>query len=156
MNNLCDLAIPRCASLHEGRQREQREIILVEMVVQVKTPGEASPGGQIIVPASIAALGFEEVFDTMPDAEAGRIAAGDEPQNGPSGLRRRAGPGCEAVLVVALAAFAPTAVGVLDGAQPLASAQDVRLAIVLAGRGESAQREAGAVDVGHAPAAVPT
>src|ERR1039458_61743 len=126
------------------------------MVVQIENPREARPGGEFLIPATVVALGFEQVFDAVLDAEAGRIAARDQPQNSPGGLRRRAGPGGENAPLVALAAFAPAAVGVLNGAQPLASAQNVRLAIVLARRGESTEREAGAVDVGHAPAAVPT
>src|ERR1017187_9199683 len=126
------------------------------MVVEVENPREPGPGGQVLIPASVAALGLEQVFDAVPHAEAGGIAAGDQAQDGPGGLRRRAGPGGEDAVDVALAAFAPAAVGVLNGAQPLATAQDMRFAIVLAGRGEPAQREAGAVNVGHAPAAVPT
>src|SRR5450631_2606671 len=126
------------------------------MVVEVENPREARPGGEFLVPAAVAALGFEQVFDAVLDAEAVRIAACDQSQNSPSGLRRRAGPGGKNAPLVALAAFAPTAVGILNGAQPLAGAQDVRLAIVLARRGESTEREAGAVNVGHAPAAVPT
>src|ERR1035437_7375694 len=151
-----NLSIRSCTSLHERRQREQREIVLVEMVVQVENTREAGACGQFLVPTSVAALGFKQILDAVLYAEAGRVAARDQPQNGPSGLRRRAGPGGEDALVVALAAFAPSAVGVLDGAQPLAGAQDVRFAIVLPRRRESAQGEAGAVNVGHAPTAVPT
>src|ERR1035438_727001 len=95
------------------------------MVVEVENPREPGPGGQVLVPTSVAALGFEQVFDAVLHAEAGGIAAGDQPQNGPGGLRRRAGPGGEDVVDVALAAFTPAAVGVLNGAQPLAGAQDV-------------------------------
>src|ERR1017187_2340896 len=68
------------------------------MVVEVENPRETGPGGQVLIPASVAALGFEQVFDAVLDAEAGGIAAGDQPQNGPGGLRRRAGPGGEDVV----------------------------------------------------------
>src|ERR1035438_9036158 len=108
------------------------------MVVEVENPREPGPGGQVLVPTSVAALGFEQVFDAVLHAEAGGIAAGDQPPNGPGGLRKRGGPGGEDVVDVALAAFPPASVGVLNGAQPFAGAQDVRLAIVLTRRGQPA------------------
>ena len=56
------------------------------MVVQVENPRETRPGGEFLFPATVAALGFEQVFYAVLDAEAGRIAARDQPQNGPRGL----------------------------------------------------------------------
>src|SRR3974390_526156 len=122
------------------------------MVVQVEDARETGAGREVLVPASVVALAIEQVFDAVLHAETRRVAAGDQAQNGPSGLGGRAGSGGEDALVVTLAAFAPAAVGVLNGAQPLAGAQDVRFAIVLAGGGESAQGKAGSVDIGHSPA----
>ena len=61
----------------------------------------------------------------------------------------------EAVLPVALAALAPSAVEILNGANPLQAALDIRFAIADPGRRQSAQREERAVDVIHTPAPVP-
>ena len=86
------------------------------------------------------------------------LAGGSPPAISPASPRRSAtacSARCEGAAVVAGAAFAPAAVGVLDGAQPFAGAQDVRFAVAFAGRRQAAQRETGAVDVIHAPAAVP-
>src|SRR5439155_26918853 len=63
--------------------------------------------------------------------------------------------GREYAIVVAGAAFAPAAVRVLNRPQPLAGAQDVDFPVILAGCAQPAQREAGSVNVGDAPAAVP-
>ena len=63
--------------------------------------------------------------------------------------------GGERAVVVTGAAFAPAAIGVLNGAQPLAGPQHVSFAIALAGRPQAAQREEGSVDIIDAPASVP-
>ena len=83
------------------------------------------------------------------------VASGDQAQNGPRALRRRARAGRVDAVIVAGAAFAPTAVRVLDGTQPLAAAQDVGFAVALARRRQAPQRETSAIDVRHAPTAVP-
>src|ERR1039457_4824677 len=127
------LSIRRCMRLDERGQREQREIVLVEVVVQVENSRKTGPGGEVFVPTAVAALGFQQVFDAVAHAEAGRIAAGDEPENGPGGLGRRAGRRDKTAFFVALAAFTPSPVGVLRSEEPLAGAQDVGLTIVLAG-----------------------
>src|ERR1039457_2202491 len=141
--------------LHERRQREQREIVFVQVIVQVEHFRNPRPGGQILPPASILALGSQQVFDAVLDARAGGVASGDQTQNRPRGLRRRARAGREDAVIVAGAAFAPTAIRVLDGTQPLAGAQDVRFAVALPRRRQAPQRETCAVDVRHAPTAVP-
>ena len=63
--------------------------------------------------------------------------------------------GHEGVVVVTGAAFAPSAIGVLDRAQPFAGAQNIRFAIAFARGLQSAQRQKRAVDVIDAPAPVP-
>ena len=86
---------------------------------------------------------------------AGRVAAGQQAQNGPGGLRGVLAAAVNVSVVVAGAAFAPAAVGVLDGAEPFAGAQDAASRSLYAGGAQAAQREEGAVDVVDAPAAVP-
>ena len=58
-------------------------------------------------------------------------------------------------IVVAGAAFAPAAIGVLNRSQPFTGSQNVSFAIVFARRPQTAQRETGSVDVVDAPAAIP-
>src|ERR1035441_11046678 len=41
------LSIRRCMRLDERGQREQREIVLVEVVVQVENSRETGPGGEV-------------------------------------------------------------------------------------------------------------
>src|ERR1039457_748721 len=125
------------------------------MVVEIKDLGETGPGSQLFIPASIGALGFQQIFDAVAHAQAVGVAAGNQAHDGPGGLRRCARRGGEGAVVVAGTAFAPAAVGILDGAEPLAGAENVRLAIALARCGQASQRETGAVDVRHAPTAVP-
>ena len=76
--------------LHERSQGQQREIILVQVIVQIENLGETGAGGQFFVPASVGALRFQQVFDAVLHAQAVGVAAGDQAQNGPGGLRRRA------------------------------------------------------------------
>src|ERR1017187_10158009 len=70
IGNFIRLSSRLCASLHERSEREQREIIFVQVVVQVEDLGEARPGGEPFFPASIETLGFEQVFDAVLHAEA--------------------------------------------------------------------------------------
>src|SRR5208283_3546360 len=101
------------------------------------------------------ALRFQQVFDTVLDAQTVIVAAGDEAHECPGGLRRGAFRGSEGAVIVAAAALAPSAIGILYGTKPFTAAQDVGFAIALAGRGQAAEGEAGAVNVSHAPASIP-
>src|SRR5947209_5538787 len=87
-------------------------------------------------------LRFSPTLDARMHAKTRGIAAGDQSQNRPRGLRGSTGAGRENSVIVAGAIFAPAAIGVLNRTKPFAGAQHVRLAIVLAGRGQAAQREA--------------
>src|SRR5271157_2033193 len=62
------------AGLHERRQREEREIVLVEVVIEIENLGKTGAGGQFFVPASVGTLGFEQILDAVVHAEAMRIA----------------------------------------------------------------------------------
>src|SRR2546425_4516635 len=125
------------------------------MVVQVEDFGEAGSGGQLFVPGAVGALRREQVFDTLVYALAGGVAAGQQAEHGPGGLGRSAFGRREHAVVITGATFAPAAIGVLNRSKPFAGAQDMDFAIVLAGVAQPAQGEAGSVNVGHAPAAVP-
>src|SRR6266571_5023944 len=125
------------------------------MIVQVEDFGEAGSGGQLFVPGAVGALRTEQVFDTLVYALAGGVAASQQAQHGPGGLRGSGFGRRENAVVITGAAFAPAAIGVLNRSKPFAGAQDMDFAIILAGRAQPAQREAGSVNIGHAPAAVP-
>src|SRR5262249_44666084 len=125
------------------------------MVRQIKDLGKAGAGGEILVPGAVRTLRFEQIFDPLMQAVASGIASGEQTGDGPCGLGRRAPGWREGSGVIAGAGFAPGSVGVLNRAQPLASSQHMRLAVVFAHRSEAAERETSAVDVSHAPAAVP-
>src|SRR5579864_4839026 len=100
------------------------------MIREIKDFRESGARGELFVPASIGPLRVQQVFDALVEAAAGGVAAGEQPENRPGGLGRRARGRAEGAVVVAGAAFAPASVRVLDGAQPLARAQYVRFAIV--------------------------
>src|SRR6266850_1181078 len=125
------------------------------MVRQIEDPGKTGAGREILVPGAIRALCFEQIFDPVMQAAARGVASSEQTGDGPRGLGRRALSRREGAVVIARAAFAPATIGVLDGAEPLAGAQHMRLAVVFACRAQSPQREAGAVNVRHAPPAVP-
>src|SRR5438876_7110524 len=125
------------------------------MVVQIEDFWKTSAGGQLFGPIARGELVFEQIFDAVLQATAGRVSAGNQAENGPGGLRRGAARRSEGVVVVAGAAFAPAAIGILNGAQPFTGAQHVRFPIALTGRAQAAQGKTGAVNIGHAPAPVP-
>src|SRR5579871_5612047 len=83
------------------------------------------------------------------------ITAGNKAYKRPGSLRRSARPRCEHTIIVAGAVFTPAAIGILDRAQPLARTQHMRFAVALPGSRQPAQSEAGAVNIGDSPAAVP-
>src|SRR5579859_2149186 len=125
------------------------------MVRQVEHPRKTGAGGEIFVPGAIRALRLEQIFDPMMQAPAGGITSGNQTGDSPSGLGWGARRRCERAIIITGAAFTPASIGILDGAQPFAGAQHMRLAIILAGGAQAAQCEAGPVDVRHAPPPVP-
>src|SRR5690242_5778152 len=125
------------------------------MIRQIEDPRKTCAGGEIFVPRAIRALRFEQILDPMVQAAAGGVAPGEQTGDGPRGLGWRALSRRESAVVITGAAFAPATVGVLDGTQPFAGAQHMRLAVVLARGAQAAQRETSPVDVSHAPPAIP-
>src|SRR5262249_55509732 len=91
----------------------------------------------------------------MPHAQARGIAARDQTENRPCGLRWRARARRKCAVIVTRAALAPAAVRILDGAQPFSGAQHVSLAIAFSGRRQAAQGEACSVDIRNPPTAIP-
>src|SRR5438477_3028110 len=103
-------------------QRQHWERMPVQMILQIKHARESGSGGEIFVPAAVTALRLNQILGAFVYATAGGIATRDQPQNRPGRLRRRAVGWNERLMIVAGAAFTPSAVGVLDGPQPFARA----------------------------------
>src|SRR5579871_178700 len=99
----------------------------VVVILQVKDARESGAGRKRFVPAAVGALRLNQVLDALLQAVAGGVAAGEQSQDRPRRLRWRARGRDIRVAIVALAAFSPPAVGVLNRPQPFARAQDVSL-----------------------------
>src|SRR5438874_2600921 len=137
-------------------QRPEREVRRVQVVLEVEDAREAGAVPERVLPRAIGVLGSQEILDAARHGGAGRAPRREEAEERPGGLARRrfAGAG-ERVVVVALAGLAPAAVLVLVALEPAHRALHVLVPRVLADGGQAAQHRPGAVDVVHAPAAVP-
>src|SRR5437763_16369337 len=71
-------------------QREQREVLAVEVVHQIEDAGEAGAGVPGLVPGSGFLLRLENVGNAFGDRFAARVLGGEQSHDGPRGLRRRA------------------------------------------------------------------
>src|SRR5580700_9387039 len=128
----------------------------VKVIAQIEDLRESRSGGEFFVPRSIVLLRPKQIFDTVVQAPAGGVATRQKSQNSPSRLRWSAGGGHETLLLIAFAALTPTAVKILNRADPFQSPLDVRFTIAYAGRSQSTQGQEGAVDIVDTPASVPT
>src|SRR5258706_9424499 len=102
------------------------------MIVQVEDFREPGSGGELFVPGAVGALRAEQIFDAFVYALAGGVAAGQQAEHGPGGLRGSGFGRREHAVVITGAAFTPTTIGVLNRSKPFAAAQDMDFAIVLA------------------------
>src|SRR6185312_6676648 len=59
-----------------GSQRQQREVVLVHVVIQIENLRESRTGRQLFGPASIGALRFQKIFDAVLYASAANISTG--------------------------------------------------------------------------------
>src|SRR5580765_8500206 len=137
-------------------QRPEREILGVQMVLQVEDPREACPVPERVLPRAVVTLRSQEIVHTALDSRAARSAGREKAQEGPRGLtRNRLAHAGELVVVVALAGLAPAPVAILMALEPADRPLDVFVARIHADGGEPAQHRPRAVDVVHAPPAVP-
>src|SRR5262249_22171380 len=127
------------------------------MVLQVEHFGESGSGEPVLLPTAIRLLRIEQVGNAATHAAA-RVIAGSEQSH-----QRRGSLGCRAGasafarwIVIAAAAFAPSAVGILNGTDPLAGLDDAGFSGIYSGGAKSSQGEARPVDVVDAPASHPT
>src|ERR1700722_12134780 len=72
--------------LHVSRERQQREIQPVIVVVQIENFGEPRAGRQLFFPAPVGPLGFEQIGDAVLHAQAVSVAAGNQAHQRPGGL----------------------------------------------------------------------
>src|SRR6185437_16533842 len=135
--------------------RHEREVVPVVMIVEIKDAREAGPGPRELGPSPVL-LRVEQVQDAAADGDALPLACRDEAHERPGGLAgRRGADALFAGMIVAGDALAPAAVAVLPRLEPADGAPDVGRLQVLADGLEAAQHLPGAVEVVHAPAAVP-
>src|SRR5208282_6544469 len=76
--------------LRIGREREQREILAVQVVLQVEHAREARAGEESLVPGTVFILRSQKIGHAAGYAFAARIAYGQQSHDCPRGLRRRA------------------------------------------------------------------
>src|SRR5438105_14230352 len=102
----------------ERVESEQWERIPVQVITEIEDLGKTLARGQFLIPRSVVILRSDEIVDPVVKTGAGGVAAGQQRQNGPGGLRRCARGGDEARVSVALAAFTPAAIEILDRTHP--------------------------------------
>src|SRR5215467_233666 len=130
-------------------QRPEREILGVQMVLQVEDARKARAVPECVFPRAVVALCSQQVVDAALDGRAARAAGREEAEECPRGLtRNRFADAGELVILVALA---PAAVAVLVALEPAHRALDVLVTRIHADGREPAQHRPGAVDVIHAP-----
>src|SRR5688500_16768228 len=95
--------------------------IPIHVVFEVENFREAGAGGFEFGPTTVAVVSADEVIDAADEAGAIGIAEGAESHDGPRGLGGGAGTlALENGIVVGVAAFAPTAIGMLHALEPVA------------------------------------
>src|SRR5256885_6515481 len=107
------------AIIHIGREREQREILPVHVVLEVEDARETGAGNLRLVPGAIGLLGRKQITQPALHARPVQIAARADahypPRPLPSGARAAAF--CRRIIVGG-AGLAPAAVWVLATLQP--------------------------------------
>src|SRR3954453_19048060 len=139
-------------------ERPEWEELRVAVIAQVEHARKAGRGKAMFGPEAVRPLRARQIGDAARHRRMIDRAGRHQAEQGPRGLRGRArrrliAPVAE---LVALPAFAPAAVGVLNGREPLDRPPHRRRRRIDPGRVERAERRPGAVDVVHAPAAEPT
>src|SRR5262249_37541225 len=130
---------------------DPRAVLLADGVA-----GGAAAGERLLVPAAVAALRVAQVIGRAPRRRRLGAIRGDEREQRPRGLRRRArAAAARARTDVRLAALAEAAVAVLALDEPAHGAPHREAVHRLADRGERRQHRADAVDVVHAPSPEP-
>src|SRR5208337_64722 len=112
-----------CKHAAIARQRGQRKIEPIEMVLQIKHFWEACSGVEILLPVAVGGLMVDEPVDGL--SRGGVVWPGGRQQahRAPGGLRGGAfALSLEGRIVITEAGFAEAAVGLLHAAQPVGGA----------------------------------
>src|SRR5215467_7907125 len=127
------------------------------MVTQIEYSGKSGRREVGFRPEPVLILGFGKPGDAARYRRIVRLAGGHKAEQGPRGLRRCAGGRLIAVIVqlVTGAVLAPSPVGILDAGQPVGGFANAIVIMLDTSGVKRAQHRPGAVDVVHAPAAVP-
>src|SRR5215813_10985336 len=137
-------------------QRPEREILSVQVVLQIEDTGKARAVPQRVLPRAVVTLVLEQIVDAALDRRTARAAGREEPEQRPRGLaRKRLADAGERVVFIALTRLAPAAVAVLVPLEPADRALHELVARIDADRVQTAQHRPRPVDVVHAPAPVP-
>src|SRR6202158_1343366 len=142
-----------------ARQRIQREIVLIQMVLQIKNAGKAGAGEFRLFPSSLAGLLFGEIADAALNhpfrGQFVLLARGQQADQSPRGLRRGADSlALQCRIVVRGNGFAVAAIRILHGPQPVHPASRP-IARLEAQRFQRANYSPGSIHVVHAPASIP-
>src|ERR1019366_7061564 len=93
-------------------QRQQREILPVHVVHQVKHSRKSRAGVERLIPGTVAALRLQQIGDTVLQRIVARVIGGEQSHHRPRCLRRRAWTNSLGVgIVVGIASLAPSAIG---------------------------------------------
>ena len=150
------IVIASAAIIDIGRQREEREILTIHVVLQIEDARKTGAGDLRFLPGTIALLRREQIAQAALHARSLQIAARTKTHHGPGRLRCRAfALPFKRRIFVSRASFTPTAIIVLTTLQPIASAQNPILRHIFADGAQPAQHLPRSVNVVHAPAAVP-
>src|SRR5262249_53896576 len=107
-------------------ERHQREVVPIHPVAKVEMARESGAGELVLVPATVGALGGEEMVDALDDGVADVVRSREQAEQRPCRLRRRgAAVTCERFVVVGAERLAPATVCVLLGLEPRDRAEHV-------------------------------
>src|SRR5436309_16080358 len=149
--------MPKTAAVINVRcQREQREVLSIEIVFEIEHLRKAGAGDLFFFPRAVRFLRTEQEAQPTLNAWPIHLAAGANAHHRPCSLR--SGTLADAFgprIVVRRTGLAPAAVTVLAALQPVAPAQYPVLRHVLIDGAQTAQHLPRAITVIYAPAAVP-
>src|SRR3984885_7283602 len=138
-------------------QRPQREKSRIAVRAQTKDARKTPRGEPRLGPKPVAVLGFGEISDAARHRRMVAAMNRHQPEQGPGGLRCSTRRGLVAAITefIAGSILAPSAVGILNADQPVGAGPYRGGVRLKAGGIEGAQYRPGAIDIVHAPAAVP-
>src|SRR5262249_34701694 len=140
-----------------ARERPQRKKFRIAVIAKIKHARKTGRGITRLTPETVLPLPAEQIIDAAGNSRVIDLSRRHQAQKSPGSLRGRArGRLVSAVIkLVARAILAPAAVRVLNLEEPADRLAEFRRGVIDAGHIERAQHRPGAINVIHAPAAVP-